>query len=152
MIFAFFLFNFHVIFSFKNVIVENNTFIDVCVNSKIMASWFYVNIIDSFLLMKAQNNRCFYFQIHFNVFLIIPMLSYITLISYVFYGFKAIENNREIITKSRHSKLKYIFSLIVKRAITFIIFSTPLTVIGIESIYLILLSNKHFRTLRCLFS
>jgi hypothetical protein len=80
------------------------------------------------------------------------MLSYITLIAYVFYGFKAIEKNGEIITKSRHSKLKYIFSLIVKRAITFISFSTPLTLISSSLIYLILSFNNHFRILRCLFS
>jgi hypothetical protein len=51
---AFFWFNFHMIFSFKNDIVENNTFIDVCVNSKIMVSWFYVNIIDSFFVDNSK--------------------------------------------------------------------------------------------------
>ena len=52
------------------------------------------------------------------------------LIGYIKYSSIAINNNGEHPTKSRHSKLRYLNSLIVRRAITFFTFSTPLSVLG----------------------
>ena len=61
---AFFLFNIHLIFYFKHEFQKNITFIDACINSKIMVSWLYVTIIDFFF--TKMNNKIFLFLGSFN--------------------------------------------------------------------------------------
>ena len=56
---AFFLLNFNLVFTIKHEIIENKTFIDVCLHSKVMVSWLYVIKFFELHFNKLKNKYLF---------------------------------------------------------------------------------------------